>query len=242
MSLLAIDRGNTFTKLGVFTDSVLSHVVSVSDKDFANSLNQLLDNYSVRNIIISSVRETSFDLSAFTEKKIPVLSPDSNANFPFEIDYENKSGIGMDRLANAAGAVARFGNKNVLVVDCGTCITYTLVVNNIFKGGVISPGVEMRLKALNYYTGRLPLVKRGTHLPELPGNSTEGSIRAGTELAAILETQGLIEQFRNNTKELNVLLTGGGMSFFEQHLKSAIFAAPYLTLEGLHEIFIRNKK
>lgn len=241
MTLLAVDRGNTFTKLGIFSQSILQEAVSLSDAQLKAELHRLMEKHHPTDVIISSVRNDDFDLKKIGGDGLNVLVPNSDSKFPFKIDYQNKQTIGFDRLANACGAVKRFSKKNVLVVDCGTCTTYTLVQDNTLLGGAIAPGITMRLKALNHFTGRLPLLERKNELPEVPGQSTEGSIRAGAELAAILETDALIERFGNKTADLIVLLTGGGMSFFEQHLKSPTFAAPYLTLEGLHEIFLLNK-
>lgn len=241
MILLAIDRGNTNTKLGVFSGSVLLEAVSATDEKLKERVHHLFSKHLISHGIISSVRNDDFDINQYAPRAIEVFRPDAGSAFPFSIAYENKNTIGFDRLANAAGAIKRLPGKNTLVVDCGTCTTYTLVEHGVLKGGAIAPGISMRLKALNYYTGKLPLLERSDELATVPGTSTEGSIRAGAELAAILETDALINEFSNKTPELSVLLTGGGMSFFEQHLKSAIFAAPYLTLEGLHEIYTLNK-
>jgi len=242
MILLAIDRGNTFTKLGVFSNRLLQEVDRATDDNLALILNGLLKKYSIEYVILSSVRKDNSDFDQLIDSKLPVFKPNAHSTFPFKIDYENVNTIGFDRLANATGAVKRFPNQNLMVVDFGTCNTYTLVEKNIFKGGAIAPGVTMRLKALNHFTGKLPLIERSETLTDIPGSSTESSIRAGVELASLLETDAMIERFRNKISDLNVLITGGEMSFFERHLKSPIFAAPYLTLEGLYEIFILNNK
>lgn len=240
MAVLTIDRGNTFTKLGVFIDSELEYVVSVGDSGLLAVFEKLVEEYHVRDVVYSSVRN---DLNKIRESDYHVLNwflPNHQSLFPFSIDYDNSATIGLDRLANAAGALKLKGKSSCLVVDCGTCTTYTLVANGTMKGGAISPGINMRLKALHHFTGQLPLLSPKENLVELPGRSTEDSIRAGVEYAAILEADALIEHFCNDSPDLNVLLTGGGMTFFERHLKSPTFAAPYLTLEGLYEIFILN--
>lgn len=242
MVLLTIDQGNTFTKLGVFSGETLKEAVSVNDLSLESEMARLINNHDVTNAVLSSVRKTSESLHDLVPTNVPLFLPNSSSRFAFEINYQNKENIGFDRLANASGAVKKMPKKNILVVDCGTCITYTLLTNSVLKGGAIAPGITMRLKALNYYTGRLPLLERSDKLSDIPGQSTEGSIRVGAELGAVLETDALITLFCSKTPELNVILTGGGMSFFERHLKSTTFAAPYLTLEGLHEIFLLNNK
>lgn len=239
--ILVVDRGNTFTKIGVFTPKGMIDFASVSDAELSETLNKLLNQYFIEESIISTVREEEFSLTAYTERAIAVYQPNANTRYPFEIDYDNGGKLGMDRLANAAGAIKKLGRKNILVLDCGTCNTYTLITNGILKGGSIAPGIDMRFKALNHYTGKLPRLEHQMDLPALPGKSTEQSIRTGVELAAILETDAMIAHYSNISPDLTVLITGGDRSFFERHLKSPIFAAPYLTLEGLHEIYILNK-
>ncbi len=48
-----------------------------------------------------------------------------------------------------------------LIIDAGTAITYDIVnEKGQYLGGNISPGIEMRLKALHQFTGKLPLVQQ----------------------------------------------------------------------------------
>jgi type III pantothenate kinase len=238
--ILVVDRGNTFTKLGVFKSNELVDYSTVNDAQLTEALDRIIGQHQIQEAILSSVREDEFDLAQHTAQAISVYKPNPTTRYPFEIDYANAASLGMDRLANAAGAYKKFGKKNMLVVDCGTCTTYTLLLSGTMCGGTIAPGIDMRFKALNHYTGKLPLIEHLDDLPTLPGSSTEMSIRTGVELAAILETDAMIAHYSNISQDLTVLITGGDRAFFERHLKSPIFAAPYLTLEGLHEIYILN--
>ncbi len=240
MKLLAVDRGNSFTKFGLFSEEQLIEIRVATDAEIPQVLHELQAT-SIESVIISSVRGDSFTLRDFLNTDFSELQLNTSCKFPFEITYDNYQSVGVDRLANIAGAMVEKGKEEpILVIDCGTCITYSLALNGQFVGGAIAPGITMRLQALHHFTGKLPLFQAKAELPTIPGTSTEGSIRVGSELAALLETEAMILHFRNNTPRLNVLLTGGGMSFFERHLKSPIFATPYLTLKGLHEIYKYN--
>jgi type III pantothenate kinase len=238
--ILVVDRGNTFTKLAVFVSDEMLDYATLKDAQLKETLDQFIGQHAIREAIISTVREDKFDLSSYTSQVLSIYKPNPATRYPFEINYTNAASLGMDRLANAAAACKKFGRKNLLVVDCGTCTTYTLLIDGVLQGGTIAPGIDMRFKALNHFTGKLPRLEHLSDLPTLPGRSTEMSIRTGVELAAILETDAIIAHYSNISQDLTVLITGGDRSFFERHLKSPIFAAPYLTLEGLHEIYILN--
>jgi len=105
------------------------------------------------------------------------------------------------------------------------------------QGGSITPGIHMRLNALHTYTGALPLIPlRKDWTTDVVGKNTQGSIESGVLQGILHETEGMVAHYRELFPQLIVIITGGDTSFFEKHLKSSIFAAPYLTHEGLHEI------
>jgi type III pantothenate kinase len=99
----------------------------------------------------------------------------------------------------------------------------------------------MRYRALHEFTGKLPSVEPSRILPAIAGSSTAASITSGVELAIVLETDAMIEAYGHAFKNLQVLITGGDYSFFENSLKSTIFAVPQLTQLGLHEILRINR-
>jgi type III pantothenate kinase len=161
--------------------------------------------------------------------------------FPFDIHYSTPATLGHDRLANMAGASVKMPLNDVLVIDFGTCITYSLLVNKTFLGGSIAPGIRMRFKALHEFTGNLPLVHPIDDLPMLVGDSTHNSIMSGVQLAVVMETDAMIAAYREQYNSLQVIITGGEHSFFENSLKSSIFAVSQLTQIGLHETLRINR-
>jgi type III pantothenate kinase len=139
-------------------------------------------------------------------------------------------------LALAAAAVAFRPKKNVLVIDLGTCITYDFVDNKrCYHGGAISPGLEMRLKALNHYTATLPLITL-SEPSQFIGNSTKSSILSGVVNGTLMELNGIIEDYKKRYQDIEVVLTGGNVKLFENKLKSSIFAEADFLLKGMHFI------
>ncbi len=241
MTTLAIDIGNTSTKSGIFQDGELVEVISSSPESLGTALDGLLAKYSVSATIISSVRDYDAKIAEKLRANGPCLLFNHRTTIPLTNRYETPETLGLDRLAVAAGGYALNPGKNVLVIDAGTCITYDFVNREgEYLGGGISPGLTMRLKALNDYTGRLPKVTLRPH-QNLVGHTTEESILSGVVNGAIAEIEGMIERYGEQYNQLDVILTGGDAEIFETNLKSDIFAISHLVLKGLNQILAHNE-
>ncbi len=242
MICFAIDQGNTYTKVAFFDNGKMLHQAALEDGTMLNDLIALIEKYVPENGILSSVRASVAELHSALERWCPTVLLGPATPLPYFIDYATPITLGSDRKANAAAALSEFGPANTLVVDCGTCITYTVVSEGKLHGGAISPGMKMRYRALHDFTGKLPLVAPKGTLPDALGKSSEDSIRAGVELAMVLEMDQMIATYCSQFAQLNVVLTGGANQYFVQHLKSPIFARPFYTLIGLHEILLFQLK
>lgn len=154
--------------------------------------------------------------------------------------YRSPETLGSDRIANACGAATLFPAQNVLVVDAGTCLKFDVVTaQGEYPGGSISPGLKMRFEALHRGTGRLPLLRPAESAP-LTGYDTVTSMQAGILNGMCAEMEGIIADYRQRYPGIKVLLTGGDAPFFLNHLKTSIFAAPSITLQGLNAILLHN--
>lgn len=161
---------------------------------------------------------------------------------PIKNKYRSAFTLGSDRLAAAVGAAERFPGRAVLVIDAGTCLKFNYVnKNGHYLGGSISPGLEMRFKALHNFTARLPLLNSDSFRPGLVGTDTAGSIRVGVIEGMFHEIKGMIESYRKKDKGLAIIMTGGDAPLFDKRLKTRIFTDPYLILKGLNAILEYNK-
>jgi type III pantothenate kinase len=232
---VCFDFGNTRLKCGVFIIDRLTEVVSLED-DSAGTINKLLDKHNPEFAILSSVVDHNPDVEAILAKRTKLIKLDSSTKLPFTTPVSKPETIGADRLALAAFAVHFYNGQNNLVISLGSCITYNFINKyNSFNGGSISPGMEMRFKALNHYTAKLPLVKVDWNFP-LIGYDTGTNILSGVLLGMAAEIDGIINEYKEKFENFNVLLTGGDTANFVQHLKNKIFADPYLILKGLYAI------
>lgn len=107
-------------------------------------------------------------------------------------------------MAAVVGAYEQFPGKDILVIDAGTCITYEFIdAAGRYHGGNISPGVQMRFRALHEFTGRLPLVLReGRRLPL--GSDTDTAMREGVLKGMEYEISGYITVMKHKYPELLV--------------------------------------
>ena len=163
-------------------------------------------------------------------------------SLPICIKYKTPETLGLDRIANAVAANALFPNENVLSIQAGTCLVMDFVTKDAeYLGGSIAPDLEMRFSALHHFTKRLPLVKK-QKINYFIGKTTEESIRSGVLNGIADEINGAIERYREQFGELKIILTGGNKNDLENSIKSTIFAAPNLVLNGLHKILTFNAK
>jgi type III pantothenate kinase len=133
-----------------------------------------------------------------------------------------------------------FPNSNILVIDAGTCITYDFIdKNGVYQGGAISPGINLKLKALNTFTQKLPLIEFKNEFV-LIGQTTEESILSGVLNGTIAEIEGIIGYYSHSFSDLKTIICGGASNFFESKIKAPIFVVPELVLIGLNRILQYN--
>lgn len=236
---LAIDFGNTRIKAGLFDKHELNenryyHSQSelCEDKDFLKKANC---------VIIGSVIHTDKAVLSALPAGIQINYFTSETPVPLQNLYKSATTLGSDRLAAAVGAYALYPSKNVLVVDTGTCIKYNFTSHkNEYLGGAISPGLQMRFKALQHFTDKLPLVSFKADFNKLIGTSTEESILSGVINGVLQEVDGVINAYKKLYPDLTIVVSGGDTEFFAKRLKNCIFAHPHLVLTGLNEILIYN--
>lgn len=238
---VVIDMGNTRMKVALFVDGELDGVLNFS-KESNKRLMTLIENAEAKRAILSNVGKVKEPLLKSLEAGLSFLHVNSKTPVPVKLDYATPHSLGTDRVANAVAAAKFYANTNVLIIDFGTCIKYDLVrEDNIFLGGAISPGLDMRFHAMHKRTGRLPRIKAWKEKELIwPGKDTRGSMVSGVLQGIEAEIGHYVAQANERFEDLKVIATGGDFRFFEKAFKNIIFAHPYLTLAGLHEILLYN--
>ncbi|MAD96868.1 MAG: pantothenate kinase [Flavobacteriaceae bacterium] len=238
---LAIDVGNTRTKLAVFEENNSLEVVIVEKVRILNSVKALCEKYPLQHAVLSSVAVVDEKILDELNEMLPVFSVNHYVKLPFENAYKSPNTLGVDRIALVAAASKRFPSQNTLIIDAGTCITFDfLSAENKYLGGAISPGLQMRYNALNHYTANLPKLQ-AEDLEDFVGTDTQDSIHSGVINGVLNEIKGVMQQYEDRYGHLTVVLTGGDSNFLSKQLKSTIFANQNFLLFGLNEILILNR-
>ncbi|MCX6189000.1 MAG: type III pantothenate kinase [Bacteroidetes bacterium] len=236
---LCIDIGNTAIKYALFSKRKLTHK-SVSDTFDEAVLLKLVLAYQPDTAMVSSVRPIPKSWLRVLEKATKTTVLTHKTSLPIRLDYRTPETLGRDRIAVAVAGFSKYPQQNTLIINAGTCITFDIINDKgVYKGGAISPGIEMRYKAMNKLTAKLPYVTNRTPV-RITGKSTEESMNAGVLNHLCYEIEGAIQFYSSHFNQLNVILTGGDSSFLAKRLKNSIFAAPNLVLTGLNEILIYN--
>jgi len=240
---LILDAGNSYVKLAVFQDGTLLCLDVVLYVDFKIAFDDLFKKYNkIDKVVLSSVGELTLDVINALKKNVFVLEVSNEIKLPFYNLYKTPKTLGRDRLALVAASIKDYSNKNVLIIDAGTCITFDFInYKNQYLGGAISPGLNMRYKALNFYTTGLPLLEKEP-VKQFLGDSTNSCMHSGVVNGVINEIEGVISQYRLQYEDLTVILTGGDANFLSKQLKSSIFANSNFLLEGLNYLLNYNIK
>jgi len=232
---LCFDFGNTRLKAAVFIDSALEQLI-VLDGETVDAVKSLLDQFQPQKTILCSVINHDVQIENLLSGSTKFHKLSHLTKLPFTAPVSKPETIGADRLALAAAAVYLHPDRNNLVIGLGTCITYNFINKyREFIGGAISPGMEMRLRSLNHYTAKLPLVKADWNVP-LIGYDTNTNILSGVVIGIAKEIDGFVDAYEEKFGNFNVLLTGGDIGILASHLKKKIFADPELIFKGLYAI------
>jgi type III pantothenate kinase len=230
-----LDAGNSQLKLALAQDGLIQWVKHFILAQFplkSLDCNIPLAFSSVLNDDFSDLLQSHF---------LKVFEVKNNLNLPFTMLYQSPETLGKDRLCNAAALSQVASGKPRLAIDLGTCIKFDFVnEHQEYLGGSISPGLQMRAKALAHYTAKLP------ELPISPtkqfiGNSSQTSIEIGTFLGWQKEIKGLLNAYQERYPDLVVYLTGGDAVHFDMGQKIGIFVHENLTLEGILSLYQSNE-
>ncbi len=240
---LIIDAGNTSVKLAAFNQGRLLQQLQLPNADLLKGVDELIDMFpGIKYGIVSAVSFLEEDQLKAIDLKIDLYRVNHQLPLPFNNHYASPDTLGADRIGLIAAAVLHYPDKNTLVIDAGTCITYDMITDeNNYLGGAISPGLHMRYQAISHFTDRLPDLQPADY-PDLIGDSTNNSIHSGVINGLCREIDGVIEQYESRYELLTVILTGGDALFLSKRLKKAIFAHSNFLLEGLNFLLEYNKR
>ncbi len=239
---LVVDIGNTLVKMAVFQGDVLIKKKTSLKQNFFKNLEELDQSFpNIKDVLVSSVSKTPSKWLQKLQEDYKMYVLDRELPQVFSNFYATPKTLGNDRIALVSAASKLYPSQNVLVIDAGTCITFDIKNSeNEYLGGAISPGLQMRYKAMNTFTENLPLLEPEEDV-DLVGNTTIKSMQSGVIFGITSEIDGVISMYSSQFKDLTIILTGGDSQFLCKRLKNSIFANSNFLLEGLNYILEFNK-
>lgn len=258
--LLVIDAGNTNTVFAVYDgDALLGQWRISTDRartadEYAIWLLLMMDFNRLRPedvsaaIAASVVPQVMFDLKELCRRYFNtelLVIGEKNIRTGIEALVENPQEVGADRLVNAYAAWSRFKSP-LVVVDFGTATTFDVVsAQGQYIGGVIAPGVNLSLDALQKAAARLPNVAIARPSYAI-GKNTVAAMQSGIYFGYIGLIEGIIERLREEMGlsggALKVVATGGLSGLYAEATEIIDLVEPDLTLWGLNAIYKLNKK
>ena len=236
MKSLVVDIGNTSVKVAVFENQSLVSFDRFQEQKV--NLSEICKDFSIPVIISPTGNLNKVDFSSF--EKVLIFSHETP--LPIVLNYKTPETLGLDRMAAAVGAFS--DEQNTLVIDFGTCVTYDLIDRHgTYQGGFILPGIDMRLKAMNNYTDKLPYIqdwRNNWSESNGVGKSTYECMLNGVKETMHMEISQMMHLFEKDFPDLRTIYTGGDADFFDKELKNSIFALPELVLSGLNKILLYN--
>lgn len=247
--LLLIDIGNTTISIGLSTNSKLERVFklntekSKSSDEYAVTLNIMLKDITIKNVIISSVVPELNDV--FREYflnwfDVSPLFLGQGVKTGIRINSDNPKEVGSDLIANVIGATTHY-SPTCLIIDLGTATTFTYVENLMLKGVIITAGMTTSKNALISKTSLLPQVE--LELPnKLLGTNTVDCIKSGIVYGHASMIDGMAKRIKRQlgNDSLPIILTGGHAKLLHGLIEEKMTLDERLLLKGLQEVYNRN--
>mgnify|MGYP006287794683 CR=1 FL=1 len=250
MAIFAIDVGNRRVKLGLVTgeDEIVHrlHFLSENLADNAESLEKLARDQKVEGIAISSVVPQMTDALRGILMGYRPLIVTGETPGPLEVRYDDKSKLGADRLAAAAGAYHIYGKilkRTIMVVDAGSAVTIDLVDREgSFLGGAILPGESISHRCLGKMISQLPEAEYEA-VDSPYGTNTLDCMRAGVRASVVGAIEHLYKRFGDKLAESPfMLITGASASWIAPELSIPHMVDPDIVLVGLKAIWSHNNQ
>ena len=253
--LLAVDIGNTSTKLGVFDGEELC-----ATWHMATGIHRMADEYAAlllnllhhRGLGASDIKEVAICsvvpplISTFEELceryfHISPLVVGAGVKTGVRILMDNPREVGADRIVNAAAAHHLYGGP-VIIVDLGTATTFdTVSREGNYLGGAIAPGLVTGAEALFTRAAMLPRVELVRPRSAI-GRNTIAAMQSGIVFGYVGLIEGVVTRIQQELGgEARVVATGGYAELMAKETSAIDVVSPDLTLIGLRLIYLMNK-
>ena len=238
------DIGNSETKIFlVNSNNKIIKSTNFSSKQINNKILKLKFNFLIKDfmmikkILFCSVVPKSFNvIKKFLSRNIKRRCyevKDLNLKSLVNINV-NYNQVGSDRLTNAISII---NNKdNFIIIDFGTATTFDVIINKIYKGGIIAPGVKVSLNSLSDKATLIPKINL-KKIKNVIGVDTISAVRSGFFWGYSGLVDNIINLIKKETKKsFKLVITGGFSNLFKNSIKNKLILDKNITIKGLIKI------
>ncbi len=254
--LLTIDVGNTNTVFALFDGTTL-----INQWRLSTNPNRTADEYGFWLCHLLKTQQNSININAVVMATVvprtqfelvqccknyfslsPFIISSKMKHFPLTLDVEHQEEVGADRLVNAAEAWKRYG-CGLVIVDFGTATTFDVVNNaGTYIGGVISPGINLSLEALQKAAARLPSIRidAPTHVI---GRNTVLAMQSGIYYGYAGMVDGVLTRIAEECPDVSkVIATGGLAPLYAKAVPRIDHIITNLTIYGLAALYYQHNQ
>jgi len=238
------DIGNSEIKIYLVNSKnrIIKNIVFPSKQIDNKILNQKLKNLvkdfrSIKKVLFCSVVPKSFNLiKKFFSKKIKKRCYEvKDLKLRSLIDIKvNFKQVGSDRLTNAISLINK--KDNFIILDFGTATTFDVVTKNIYRGGIIAPGIKISLKTLSDKATLIPKINL-KQIKKVIGIDTVSAVRSGFFWGYAGLIDNIVNLIKKETgKSFKLIITGGFSDLFKNSIKTKLKQNKDITVKGLIKI------
>jgi len=145
------------------------------------------------------------------------------------LSYDDSSKFGVDRFLAMLGALERFPEGPLLVIDAGSAVTFDVIDSQgLHQGGLIMPGIKaLRESFIKFSTNDLSL--KTSKLK----NSTKEGWKSGTHAMLVSAINSQIQNFELQYPDGVVTICGGIVKDILNDLPKSVKFFDNLVLDGL---------
>ena len=238
------DIGNSETKVFlVNSKKKIVKSINFSSKQITNKILNYKFKYLIKEpkliekILFCSVVPKSFQLiKKYLKMKtkircIEIKQLNLSSIIKIKVNYNQ---VGSDRLVNAISLLNNI--NNFIIIDLGTATTFDVLVKNIYKGGIIAPGIKISLNTLSEKASLIPKIYL-KNVKKVIGADTTTAVRSGFLWGYAGLIDNIVKLIKKETrKSFKVVITGGFSKLFKNLIKTNVIIDKDITFKGLIKI------
>jgi len=257
--LLAIDAGNTNVVFALVKDGeIVARWRIATDPrrtgdEYAVWLHNLMaleefDPKAVEAVMIATVVPRALhNLEVLSSKYFEAetfIAGQPPVDWGIRLDVPEPHTVGADRVINVIAAHS-LHPEDLIVIDFGTATTFDVVdYEGSYKGGIITPGINLSLDALVSAAAMLPriAIEAPTETKTVIGTTTEEQMHIGVFWGYVAMIEGLVARVKAEIgRPTKVISTGGLATLFDEHTDIFDVIEPDLTIQGLAMLYQRSR-